>query len=584
MHAKRSLSFLLFSVFICVVIPLLLTEFSMYLWGTDAVSSELTSAAKSNVIYLRDALESELVNSFRQVNYLLEQNSANELFVYRDTLSKAEYYLRVSDIQSLLKLIVYSNSYLDELRLYYTSYNTCISSNSVNAYTEGSDSQMLLDRISKAMKQSQLLSYHDEEEVYLLWSVKPWEHPMYYVEATISKDALTKHLSSFSTYSNKNAMMYCHDTGTYLTSDGFAVDEVISELSNILNRSVSNNEQPTSLYSNDGNYLYVISYSSRLNYSFVQIIPARVLRTIPRRFQAFIISFSLLAVLGAMLFTVILKRIVAKPLHGIMRGFERIGNGDFDTPLVVKDMSSSELYSVAAGYNDMLVHLKKLINENYTMTIQLQRAELKQLQAQINPHFLYNSFFFVRHMVQSDENESALVMLGLLGEYFKYVTRNSQNTETLEEEYTHALNYLSIQSIRFENRVHVHAMPIPEHLTTKAVPRLMLQPIFENTFEYCSISAEHPLEITIEFIPYGNGYFEIVISDNGTGLTDEKIEQLNAKLHSASAISQTTGLINIHKRVVLFFGNDCGLTVSRSLAGGMCVRIKLHEGVYSADV
>ena len=584
MHKKHSLSLILFCVFLCVIIPLLSIEFAMYFWGTDAVSEELTSAAKSNVVYLKDSLENDLANIYLQTEYILKQNSVNELFVYKETLSAADYYLKVMEIQSLLQLIQKSNSYISEIRLYYISENTFISSNDRNAYFENIDIIALHKRIDSAKMQMPFIAYFEDTDEYVLWNVKPVNNTKYYIEIVLSSSALTEHLSSFSTYSNKNAIMYCHTTGNYLANFNYTSNSVISELKEQLRTALSSDAYPISVYSEEGEYLYVICYSPRLNCSFVQIISSKALKTIPLRFQFYISVFSVFAFIGAILFSLILKRLVSRPLDGIIRGFERTGNGDFDTPLKTANAMSKELYSVSLGYNEMLQHLKQLIYDNYTMTIQLQRAELKQLQAQINPHFLYNSFFFVRHMVQSDENENALVMLGLLSDYFKYITRNSQSSETLESEYLHALNYLNIQAMRFEGRVHIKTMQIPERLTYVEVPRLILQPIFENSFEYCNISPERPLEISISFEQYGNGYFNIIAEDNGTRLTDEKIEQINNSMTTSQSVNQTTGLVNIHKRIVLFFGDECGLTVSRSDTGGMKVTIKLHEGVFSTDV
>ena len=186
--------------------------------------------------------------------------------------------------------------------------------------------------------------------------------------------------------------------------------------------------------------------------------------------------------------------------------------------------------------------------------------------------------------MQDEDNERAVIMLNSLGEYFKFITRNSQNTETIESEYEHAMNYLNIQKMRFEGKVLVAADPVPERLRQITVPRLMLQPIFENVFEYCELSSGHPLDIHVRFVLRDDGYFLILIDDNGTKLTDKKIAEINRGLNDDSHTVQTTGLMNIHRRIKLMFGIQCGLNVTRSAYGGMRVQIKLHEGIYKTDV
>ena len=500
MYRKKTLSKRLFIVFTCILIPLLVIEFAMFSWGTYAVSDELTSAAKSNVVYLRDSLEKNLMNIYTQAENLLLNEQITEFFVYYDRLQGADYYMRIHDIQTLLEQYKYSNLYIEDIRLYYISQSICISTEKTSGYSNRIDQSQLLEKITSQNGQTRLLCFDEEDYTYIVWTIKPQTNPRFYIEILLSTDALTEHLMSFSNYSNKNALMYCHLIDRYITSSKFEPgNEVIDELCVLLSSGDPLPDETKSVYAGNKEYLYMFSYSQTLKCSFVQIIPATSFRTIPNRFLLFIITFSLFALVGAVVFSIILRRTVSKPLIGIVSAFENVGDGDFDRMLETGKTTSNELYVVSNGFNEMTSRLKQLVETNYAMTIQLQRAELKQLQAQINPHFLYNSFFFARHMVQDEDNERALIMLKSLGEYFRFITRNSQNTETIESEYEHAMNYLNIQRMRFEGKVFIYADPIPEKLKQITVPRLMLQPIFENAFEYCELSSGHPLNIHVSF-------------------------------------------------------------------------------------
>ena len=93
----------------------------------------------------------------------------------------------------------------------------------------------------------------------------------------------------------------------------------------------------------------------------------------------------------------------------------------------------------------MTDRLEELIDTNYRQTITLQQAQLKTLQAQINPHFLYNSFFFLRSMLEDEDTETAAKFTGYLGKYFRYITKADGSLLTLESEYDHAVTFLKIQ-------------------------------------------------------------------------------------------------------------------------------------------
>ena len=133
----------------------------------------------------------------------------------------------------------------------------------------------------------------------------------------------------------------------------------------------------------------------------------------------------------------------------LVSAFKRVETGELK--FSIQHNASDEFQYLYTRFNAMLEYINNLIDQVYTQKIMSQKAELKQLQSQINPHFLFNSFFILQRMIQSEDKENAINFCGFLGQYFQYVTRNSIDEMPFYKEVQHARNYLEIQAIRFSN-------------------------------------------------------------------------------------------------------------------------------------
>ena len=147
-------------------------------------------------------------------------------------------------------------------------------------------------------------------------------------------------------------------------------------------------------------------------------------------------------------------RLVKQPMNDLIHAFSVTGEGNFDWYLS-KDYASDEYNELVSRFNTMVKNIRRLIQTNYEQTIRLQQSELKQLQAQINPHFLYNSFFLLRHMIGRERNEQAKTFVSYLGKYFQYIGKSGMDVVPLIREVEHATNYMTIQVMRFEDSINL---------------------------------------------------------------------------------------------------------------------------------
>uniref|UniRef100_UPI00137593B5 sensor histidine kinase n=1 Tax=Paenibacillus luteus TaxID=2545753 RepID=UPI00137593B5 len=162
------------------------------------------------------------------------------------------------------------------------------------------------------------------------------------------------------------------------------------------------------------------------------------------------------------------------------RAFKRVEEGNLD--LNIRHHKDDEFGFLYERFNEMLVNLQISIDEVYNQQIHRQNAELKQLQSQINPHFLYNCLFSIIRLIKMQKEDEAVQFTNQLAKYFQFITRNTRDTVPLENEAAHARNYVMLQLTRFSDRVTIDFGDIPEKLKPISVPRLIIQPLVENAF------------------------------------------------------------------------------------------------------
>lgn len=281
------------------------------------------------------------------------------------------------------------------------------------------------------------------------------------------------------------------------------------------------------------------------------------------------------AILAAFIFFLLgIYRMVHKPLSCLAQSFTQVEKGDFTVQTNV--MTNSDFDYVFRGFNHMVGQLNTLIEQNYTQTVLLQKAELRQLQAQINPHFLYNSFFMLQKMIRWDP-EQAEEIADALARYFQYITRNSNDLVPLSAEYSHAKDYVHIQELRFSERIQVNMENLPEQYGSLPVPKLILQPILENVFKHGLKNKESHGLVLISFHP-DKDILKVIIEDNGDDLDENTLNMLLERLEQSKKpqfSEEMTGILNIQKRLILFSHSESPMRIFRSSLGGLAVEITL---------
>jgi two-component system sensor histidine kinase YesM len=286
-----------------------------------------------------------------------------------------------------------------------------------------------------------------------------------------------------------------------------------------------------------------------------------------------ILSVISLAVVFA--FSYWIFRLIHFPLRKMVRAFRKVERGDLS--LSIEHRNYDEFQYLYGQFNLMVSKLRHSIQEVYESRIMAQQSELKQLQSQINPHFLYNTYFMVHRMADAHDVENVAKATKYLGEYFQYITRNSSDEAPLAEEWNHTLAYLEIQQLRFHNRIEARVSDLPPDVGSAfRIPRLLLQPLVENAYSHGLKSIISGGIVAMSLEARANGVLAIAVEDNGEELTDERLSDLERKLNAEwDGRIEKTGLLNVHMRLLLKFGEGYGLKVSRSALGGLKAVIEL---------
>lgn len=237
-------------------------------------------------------------------------------------------------------------------------------------------------------------------------------------------------------------------------------------------------------------------------------------------------------------------------------------------------MAGSVLVILSYGIivSKMFKKVTQLIDENYAKELYAQRAVYRQLQSQINPHFLYNSFFVLQNMIREEENESASEFAKSLGQYYKFITRTEQQEVALKEEVAHARTYLEIMKKRYGRRLEYEIVCEEAECLQIQVPRLILQPFIENVFGHGNHPGRDAMQIRLQVLREKEQIW-VIIEDNGSGMEEQRLRDLDEELFKGTE-AKDSAIFNINRRLKIKFGSDYGVTLQNSSMGGC--RVCLH--------
>ncbi len=253
----------------------------------------------------------------------------------------------------------------------------------------------------------------------------------------------------------------------------------------------------------------------------------------------------------------------------LLLAFEEAGYGNLDYRLNIT--TNDEFEIIGESYNQMLGRMKDLIELNQQQARATIISEIRQLESQFNPHFLYNTLETIRCMADSDPKKTSQMILWLAS-LLRYSIKEEMNAVTLREDVAYTLNYLRIQKGRFGRSFNYEIELQPE---TKSclVPKLIIQPMIENSIKH-GFDRKGELLVTV-LAEIADFELVITITDNGAGISAEKLEHIRNSLSQKQDCYKNIGLYNVERRIRLMYGPPYGLTVNSVEGCGTTIRITL---------
>ncbi|HBS43469.1 MAG TPA: sensor histidine kinase [Paenibacillus sp.] len=557
------------AAFLAALFPLMAITWLINEKGSENIRSEISESILNTTRFYLDSLDKEADRISRYLpNYVMDK----DLMEIATTGNYMSYYDRaqkILDIQRRLELMKNSSPFIQEARAYIPLIDRTILSNkfetSMNMQEYASMQQ------NKRLYEEPFIYWNDRLFISMQYPINTVKNPIYIVAVELSTTKIRETLSQIGSSRGGQSVLLNLERGWEIESD--MDPELLEQMKSFAadKRELQKDEGYETIMYNGKRFLTVYKYSSLWNSYSIMCIPEETILGSLEIYRTLFWWACALAVGIVVFFSYFLLRFIYRPLMKLVHSFRRVQQNRLE-PIVI-DRGADEFGYLYQAFNSTIRSLKTLIEENYEQQIRNQRSELKRLQSQINPHFLYNCFFVLCRLIKSEnQKEKAYQFCLYIGQYFQFITRNDEDDIPLGLEVNHSRTYVDMQTICYGDRIQVK---FEGDVPNLFVPRLILQPIIENAYKHALGNMIQQGELWVHCERVGD-VFSIYVEDNGRSIPDAEIEQLQKRLRqSTTRMEETTGIINVHRRIQLRYGEEYGITVSRSALGGLQVRINL---------
>lgn len=348
-------------------------------------------------------------------------------------------------------------------------------------------------------------------------------------------------------------------------------------------------EQPSGVLTlHSGGQDYAVTYRSagEDQWKYISMSPYRATDT--RNKSLVLLAFMLLAVNGSVFFvsSFIISRSVIKPIHKLLRSMQKAPSGNFRKVKV--ELNSYEFEQLYSGYNQMIEQIEQMLSRIIQEQQTIRRAELNTLQAQIKPHFLYNTLDSITSLAMSGMNDKVCEMLEALGSYYRLSVSKGNEVITLREEVEIVRHYLTIQQVRYPGVFEVK-YDIDPDCEQVLIPKLVLQPLVENSL-YHGIRAKGSSGIIRIQAQQSGESITLTLTDDGAGMSEEQVQQIQRtekhnfirpvqeQSESNSNVNASFGLWGTMERLRIFYDRKDVLNLKSVVGKGTTITITIPKG------
>ena len=310
--------------------------------------------------------------------------------------------------------------------------------------------------------------------------------------------------------------------------------------------------------------------SKYTGWKYVSMAPMReiTLNTVEIRNYAFLVT--LLSATLAISLALIFSQSIYQPIRVLKEAMKLAASGNLKVQ--IDEERKDEFGILNRSFNRMILQIKRLIEELYHEKLLKKEAELKSLQSQINPHFLYNTLDSIHWLARLNKLAEVTQLTFALSNFYKLSLGGGKETITAQETINLIQEYLQIQQIRYGDKIRVE-VNVNESLLLYQVLPLIIQPLVENAIYHGIEKKKGPGWVKVSLSPWEKGMV-FTVKDDGVGITPAKLNQIRESL-KGELLEETFALVNIQKRIQLYYGMDYGLEIESKVGQGTTTKLYL---------
>lgn len=563
--------------FSLIVLPVIICGCVLIAWQKGRIEEEWRKNVSAEVYYGRKRLEAQ-VEAIKMFQYYYRNDEELRSFMRQyDFVPVYEYYALLSTVRSRIDIAMQGNPCIEDVVLYFRDIGISVShSRDVNYISEEEYHEVY----QKVISGEGILRIEDNG-LYAsdIFTYARWDRDFeIIIDICLSKEYIFQDILNQN--ADRDAVFFLYDYGSEQLIRGRGhVDGKILDMVQAKAMEGIRGESVLSLWQEGQKYLLVSNYSALLNQSVYQCSLAEDAGDLITGYGILVI-YLLFSVLVAFMLPRSVKRIVMIPIQRLIDAFRRLSDNELDQQIAYR--ASDEFNYLYDEFNSMTRRLNNLIDENYKSRMLMQEAQLKQLQAQVHPHFLYNTYFMLHRMILDGDEENAVKLSECLGIFMEYLGHNLQNEVPLTQELRCVRSYLEIQQMRFEERMSLEIEELPQASRNLRVPRLILQPIVENYMKYGYETSDGQGELYIRFPQTERGLC-ILIGGGCAPIAPQVLQGLKERL-GEEAEDEGFGLISVHRRLRIRFGRESGLELSADREGRLVTKVFIYDRTGEGNV
>lgn len=393
------------------------------------------------------------------------------------------------------------------------------------------------------------------------------KRPLAYVKCHIDRDFLTSLLRSYTFTEGEILLLYNDRKELLYTGD----PELIHlSLDQIL---ISEDTPDRQIILKDHSYMVVSQKSDSYGFTMVSLQPTRIInQSLYEALRTSIMQGLIILAVSVLMIYLLCKRLM-QPLNDLSSQLKKVGEGAFDTTIRIG--GSQEITNLEHSFNYMSEHIQKLIEENYVVTLNEQTARLIALEAQINPHFLYNTLQAISTEALINDQDQIHEMIISLASILRYSIKG-EDLVTLADEMEHVKKYIYLQKIRMDDNLQT-SIEIDSDAYTCVIPKISIQTLVENCIVH-GIDGE-VTSIAIQIRAYvTDDKLHLSVTDNGCGMDEVTLQDLRESFLQekiAGAQTQGVGLANLYDRLRILYDRNSEMTVDSTVNNGTSIHITL---------